>query len=98
MKEALSWLITRRNQHCIIESDSQILVNACKGSPGEAIFGTIVGDCIQILKHINPVLVRFVYRSANSVAHALAKATYSMSEDREWVATPPPGIYLACTW
>ena len=78
-----SLLQIKRNQHCIIESDSQVLVNACKGSPGEAIFGTIVGDCIQILKHINPVLVRFVYLSANNVAHTLVKATYSMSEDRE---------------
>ncbi|XP_074378629.1 uncharacterized protein LOC141720175 [Apium graveolens] len=88
MKEALSWVIARKNQCCIMESDSRMLVQACNGSPGEAMFGTIVGDCIQLLKHINPVLVRFTYRSANSVAHALAKANYSMSGEREWLDSP----------
>ncbi|KAL8119749.1 hypothetical protein AgCh_017015 [Apium graveolens] len=88
MKEALSWVIARRNHHCIIESDAQVLVAACNGKPGVAIFGTIVDDCNQLLKHINPVLVKFVYRSANSVAHALAKASYSMSDVGEWVNAP----------
>lgn len=62
---------------------------ACNGKPGEAFFGTIVLDCIQLLKHINPVLVEFVYRSANSVAHLLAKVTYSMSGLEEWYDNPP---------
>ena len=92
MKEALSWVLRRRNQRCIMETDSQVLVQACNGSPGEAIFGTIVGDCNELLKHINPVLVKFTYRSANSVAHSLAKATCSMSEEREWLDSPPDFI------
>lgn len=90
MKEALSWLTKRRGQGCIIETDSQVLVTACNGNPGEAMYGTIVGDCIQLLKHINPVLLRFVYRSANRVAHVLA--TYSESEEREWIDIPPDFI------
>lgn len=69
-----------------------MLVNACKGDSGEALFGTIVGDCIQFLKHINPVLIKFVYRSANRVAHAMAKASYSMSDVEEWGAIPPEFI------
>lgn len=61
-------MISQRMNHCIIESDSKILVDACNGGLGEAYFGTFVKDCIQLWKHINPVLVRFVYRSANGVA------------------------------
>lgn len=38
MNEALSWVITRRTQQCIIETDSQVLVAACNEGPGEAIF------------------------------------------------------------
>lgn len=72
-----------------METDSRVLVQACKGKVGEAIFGTIVGDCIELLKNINPVLVKFTYCSANSVVHALAKATYSMSDVREWLNSPP---------
>lgn len=55
-------------------------------------FRTIVEDCIRLLKHINPVLLKFTYRSANSVAHALTKVTYSMSESREWPDSPPDFI------
>lgn len=60
--------------------------------PGEALFRTLVGDCIQMLKHVNPLLVKFIYRSANKVAHALAQATYFMSGEREWFLTPPEFI------
>ena len=37
----------------------------------------IIEDCIDILKHFEQVLVMFVYRSANTAAHLLAKAAYS---------------------
>lgn len=79
LKEALSWVIERRYEHCIVETDSKSLAMACNGTPREAYFGTIVVDCIQFLKQLNPLLVQFAYRSANSVAHVLAKAAYSMS-------------------
>lgn len=71
-----------------METDYQVLVAACSKGSGEATFGTIIGDCIQLIKHINPVLVRFSYRSANNVAHALAKATYSIPEGGECVDIP----------
>lgn len=52
-------------------------------------FGTIIMDCVQLVKHINPVPVNFAYRSANTVAHMLAQATCSMTDMGEWYATPP---------
>ena len=61
LKEALSWVIERRNDHFIIETDSKSLVMACNGTPGEAYFCTIIVDCIQLLKHLNSVLVQFAY-------------------------------------
>lgn len=73
----------------MFETDLYALATACNGSPGEAYFGTIVIDCIHMLKHICPVLVDFVYRSANSAAYVMAKAVYSMSGVEEWVVTPP---------
>lgn len=62
-------------QSCIIKTDSQVLVAACNGRPGESMFGTLVDDCIQLMNHISPVLVSFSYGSGNNVAHVLAKAT-----------------------
>ena len=49
----------------------------------------IIDDCIDVLKHFDEVLVAFVHRSANNVAHLLAKAAYSMSGLQEWVHTGP---------
>lgn len=83
---------SRRLRHCLIETDCKVLVDACNGGPGEAYFGTIVKECTQLLKHINPVLVRFIYRSANRVAHKVAKAAYSMSGIGEWLDNPPDFI------
>ncbi|XP_074346112.1 uncharacterized protein LOC141684874 [Apium graveolens] len=82
-KEALSWIIELQHKNCVFETDSRVLVQACNRAPDNSYFGTIVGDCIQLLKHINPVLFQFAFRSANSVAHTLARATYSMSDKGE---------------
>lgn len=64
------------------------MANACNENPGEAYFKTIVSDCIYIMKHMDHVLVGFAYGSANDVAHALAKATYFMSDVGKWHVTP----------
>ena len=53
------------------------------------ILGTIIVDCIQLLKHLNAVLLQFAYRSANSVAHVLAKAAYSMLGFEVWYDNRP---------
>ena len=89
MKEVLLWVLSRRLNHCVIETDSQILVDACNGGPGESYFSIIVRDCIYLLKHINPVCVRFIYRSANSVAHEIAKTVYYVLGVCEWFDNPP---------
>lgn len=93
LKEALMWVKDLQLSHCIFQSDSKSLVNACNGMIGEAYFDTIVNDCVQLLKHINQVQLEFVYRYVNSVAHMLAKATHSMSGLGEWNVTPPDLIY-----
>lgn len=61
MKEALSWIINRAYNQCVFETDLKSLVSACNGYPGEAFFGTLVLDCVHLLKHINNVPVKFVY-------------------------------------
>lgn len=52
----------------------------------------MVEDCIDILKHFDEVLVSFAFRSANRVAHELAKAAYSMSGPTEWLCNAPEFI------
>ncbi|XP_074333675.1 putative ribonuclease H protein At1g65750 isoform X1 [Apium graveolens] len=83
LKEALSWIMELQYKECIFETDSKTLVQACNREPEESFFGTIVGDCTHLLKHINSVLIRFVFRSANRVARTVAKSAYSMSDNGE---------------
>lgn len=92
LKEALLWTVAQGYLQCVFETDHHALALACNGRPGKAFFGTIVENCLVLLKHINPVLVEFVYRSANMVAHVLAQACYSMPDLGEWTTTPPSFI------
>lgn len=41
------------------------------------------------MKHFNHVLVKFVFRSANCVAHLLVQTAHFMSDHREWHVTSP---------
>ncbi|XP_074355726.1 uncharacterized protein LOC141695374 [Apium graveolens] len=92
LREALSWTKNWRRSKCIFECDAKALVEAVNGEGGQSYFHTIVDDCKDIIKHFDEVLVTFVPRSANMVAHLLAKATYSMSGLQEWVSTAPDFI------
>lgn len=92
LKEAMSWIKDLELKCCVFETDSRVLVLACNGQGEESYFHTITSDCVQLLKHFDRVLVEFVYRSANRVAHELAKAAHSMSGPGEWFVTPPDFI------
>lgn len=91
LKEALSWTKNWRQNKCIFECDAKLLVDAMNGG-GNSFFHTIVEDCIDIIKHFDEVLVVFVHRSANIVAHNLARAAYFMSGLTEWLSTAPDFI------
>lgn len=71
LREALSWVKELGHKRCIFETDSKLLAEACKGVKGRAYFHTIVFDCVELFKHFDDVLIEFVYRSANEVAHRL---------------------------
>lgn len=57
-------------------------------------FDTIVEACSESLKNFEEVSIVFVSRSANSVAHRLAQAAYSMSGPREWIGAAPD--FISC--
>lgn len=89
LREALSRLKDWRNGRCIFESDAKLLVDAINGTRGRSYFDTIVIDCLELLKHFEEVLVVFVHKSANNVAHMLARVACSMSGPQEWLYTAP---------
>lgn len=55
------------------------MLDACKGVQGRAYFHTIDLGCVELFKHFDDILVEFVHKSANEVAHMLARTTDSMS-------------------
>lgn len=93
--EALLWTKEWRKSKCLFELDAKGLVDAINGEGGRSYFHTLVDDCRDILKHFEKVLIMFVSRSANTVAHLLAKVTYSMTDCREWLDTAPD--FIICT-
>ncbi|KAL8158304.1 hypothetical protein AgCh_002850 [Apium graveolens] len=90
LKEAICWAVEKGFKQCIFETDAKLVVDAIHGSHGRDPFHMIVKDCISLFKHFDDVLVAHVSRSANDLAHLLAKANRSMSDlVQEWVINPP---------
>ncbi|XP_074347972.1 uncharacterized protein LOC141686789 [Apium graveolens] len=89
LREMLVWIKRWRNQRCIFELDSKLVVDVFHGEMGNSVFHTIIDDCVSLLKHFSEVLVVFEYRSANIVAHLLARAAFSMSSLMEWYHAAP---------
>lgn len=73
LKEALSWTKEWRTHKCIFETDYKLLIDASKGNIGKSMFDTIVEDCQELLKHFEEVLIVFVNRFANMIAHLLTR-------------------------
>ena len=92
LKEALTLTKNWRSSKCIFECDAKLLVDAVNGGRGNSYFHAMVDDCIDMLKHFNEVLVCFSFRSANTVAHELARVAYSMSGPMEWLYIAPEFI------
>ena len=92
LKEALAWTKNRRQNRCIFECHAKLVVDAVNGEGGSSYFHTIVEDSVDIIEHFDEVLILFVHRSVNSVAHNLARVAYSMSSVMEWLAVAPDYI------
>lgn len=73
LREAMSWNKQKGITRCIFETNSKLLAAACNGAGGRSYFHSIGSDCVELLEHFESVLIRFVHRSANEVAHLLAK-------------------------
>lgn len=88
LKEVLSWTKRYGFTRCVFETDSKLLADACNGGSGRSYFHSIVSSCVELFNHFEDVIVRFVHRSANAVAHLLARVSRSMSDLQEWEHVP----------
>uniref|UniRef100_A0A803NYG4 Reverse transcriptase domain-containing protein n=1 Tax=Cannabis sativa TaxID=3483 RepID=A0A803NYG4_CANSA len=74
VKEALSWIKTKGWGKVEIETDSMLTVQAIRTSHTmSSVFGVVVNDCKHLLSSSPHVSVNFIKRSANRVAHYVAR-------------------------
>uniref|UniRef100_A0A803PQB3 Reverse transcriptase n=1 Tax=Cannabis sativa TaxID=3483 RepID=A0A803PQB3_CANSA len=93
IKEALSW-IKSHNWHTVeLEIDSLLSVQAIRSSiPLNSVFGVLVHDCQTLLSSIPSFKIHFVKRSANRLAHVVAKLSRSLSERSICVSNAPADL------
>ncbi|KAL8145631.1 hypothetical protein AgCh_003685 [Apium graveolens] len=81
IKEALSWIKQEGWPRVELESDSLVTVQAVRSSLAmRSPFGRIVEECRSSLSQLSNVALFFIRRSANMVAHQLAKTSYLYSD------------------
>ena len=94
VREALSWIHRRGWQQVKVESDCLEVVQAILDQRSyPSYFHGIIDDCKALLKNLDNIRVGFVFRSANMVAHTLARVTISMVNCMEWDSLVPNFLY-----
>ncbi|XP_062114086.1 uncharacterized protein LOC133825112 [Humulus lupulus] len=80
VREALSWLKKKYWSHVVIETDCLTVIQSLRSSISmDSYFGGIISDCKQLMEDKNISIV-FVKRSANGVAHVVARASLSHAD------------------
>ena len=81
VREALSWLKQMQMTKVLVEMDSHVVFNALnRTSPASFPFAMLVKDCQNLVNSMSNIIFTFAKRSANNVAHIVARATRSMSD------------------
>ncbi|XP_073153865.1 uncharacterized protein [Henckelia pumila] len=92
IREALNWLKELDYHHFQIESDAKIVIDALNSSVSDqSSLGLLIEYCKLLIEDFQSCLFYFNRRSANQVAHALARAVGSLS-DFEGRVTPSPSF------
>lgn len=76
VREALSWIYDNnlQNENVVIESDSMTTVNAIhRKEVNHLEVGDVIDSCCNLLDNLRHASVCFVRKSANRVAHSLAR-------------------------
>lgn len=80
-KEALFWIKDMGHHMVVFESDSSVFVAGFESVEHDnSYFGLVLADCKLLYQSIVGARFDFVYRSANCVAHKLARSAISVSD------------------
>lgn len=93
IREALSWMKRNGYTNFILETDNlNFCLNFNSCNLDLSYVGLLIKQCRSIANDIGNVSIHHVRRSANHVAHVLARATGSMSVLGSWMSVPPACI------
>ncbi|XP_031127667.1 uncharacterized protein LOC116029767 [Ipomoea triloba] len=93
IKEALTWIKDRGMTHVILETDCLNFCNSFNSILLDLSYvGLIIKQCKLIARDIGDIVVHHVRRSANQVAHVLARAAGSFPVLSVWDSYPPDCI------
>ncbi|XP_030494821.2 uncharacterized protein LOC115710603 [Cannabis sativa] len=81
IREALSWIKSSGLQQVVLETDCLSIVQALRSSIVMiSTFGQVVNECKALLNDLRTISIYFIHRSANTVAHELARASVSFPD------------------
>ncbi|XP_062094300.1 uncharacterized protein LOC133800357 [Humulus lupulus] len=81
MREALSWIKKKAWDKVTIETDCLTVVQALRSSISmDSYFGSLITECKGLWNDVKNIKILFVKRSANSVAHVLARASCHIAD------------------
>ncbi|CAH9116647.1 unnamed protein product [Cuscuta epithymum] len=89
LRQAMTWMITKRYIRVIFESDCKRLVDDIRADRDIHLeYGSLVDDCRLLLKSNNEFQVVFTRRQANNSAHALARVSINHASPKEFFFIP----------
>ncbi|KAL8098488.1 hypothetical protein AgCh_031307 [Apium graveolens] len=92
MREAIRWIISMGMDNVDIESDSLCTVNAVNSGTDNLLkVGVIFQECRKLLVGCRNVLVDFIKRQANKVAHLIARVSFEVGCLID-ILTPPQSM------
>ncbi|WCJ18876.1 RNA-directed DNA polymerase (reverse transcriptase)-related family protein [Euphorbia peplus] len=96
IREALSWIKNQNWTDIILETDSMVFCQSlARPLKVTSPYNAIVEDCRLILNELTNCSISFVKRSANSVAHLLARSFILPHCQGVWFSNPPDFIVSA---
>lgn len=95
VKEALKWLKENHIDGVQIETDCMKITNNIKHQALSTYFDLLLNDVKEIAKSFSRLSFLFAKRSANKVAHLLAREALSKSDCENCLSVPFPSIVCA---
>nr|GMD98846.1 uncharacterized protein LOC109177106 [Ipomoea batatas] len=93
IREALKWSKEKGYNALQIESNALLVIQGLKNAAYDSYFDLVLEDIRVLANEFDDISFSFVKRSANTVAHLIAREAVFNADCRAWDTTPPSFIY-----